>query len=92
MAVVNACETLVARLQRYRDAGKSWEESVTAATADGVALISPGWYSKFNKTQKYSTYGVAVSEVMIDVLTGEVRRWLTDFDSPSKILVRYDIN
>ena len=45
-----------------------------------------------NKTQKYSTYGVAVSEVMIDVLTGEVRRWLTDLDSPSKILVRYDIN
>jgi len=74
-AAIKACATLMARLKPYLDAGKTWIEAVTQANTDGVSLMAEGWFKQkaTANANTYATYGTAVSEVMIDVLTGEVR-------------------
>jgi len=74
-AAILASEEIVANLKPYRDAGKTWEDAITQANEDGVQLMASKWF-KTKKTENadtYCTYGVAVSEVLVDVLTGEVR-------------------
>ena len=74
-AAILACETLMARLKPYLDAGKTWVEAVTQADTDGVSLMATGWFKQkaTANANTYSTYGTAISEVLIDVLTGEIR-------------------
>jgi xanthine dehydrogenase/oxidase len=76
-AVITACETLKERLKPYSvDKGMAWEDAVSAALADQVCLMTmaeQNWVKKGSNAHPYATYGVAASEVLIDVLTGEVR-------------------
>uniref|UniRef100_A0A8C2HBN1 Xanthine dehydrogenase/oxidase n=1 Tax=Cyprinus carpio TaxID=7962 RepID=A0A8C2HBN1_CYPCA len=82
MAVYNACQTLLQRLQPCIDKNPKgcWEDWVKAAYFDRVNLSANGFYKTpdlgydFNTNSgrafNYFSYGVAVSEVEIDCLTG----------------------
>lgn len=77
-AVTLACQDIASRLEDDRKAGKTWEEAVAAASTKGVSLMASSWFHPATPAatanqHAYSTYGVAVSEVLVDVLTGEVR-------------------
>ncbi|XP_022080344.1 xanthine dehydrogenase/oxidase-like [Acanthaster planci] len=90
MAVKEACETLLHRLEPYiRDDPKgSWEDWVDAAYKDRVSLSSTGfgkardlyfdWEKGRGDPYAYFAYGVAVSEVEIDCLTGDHQVLRTD--------------
>ncbi|KAI0238599.1 Xanthine dehydrogenase/oxidase [Lamellibrachia satsuma] len=83
MAVMHACEVIMDRLQPYiaKDPSGSWEDWVNAAYMDRVSLSTTGFYKtpmsdynwQTNSGEKYNyfSYGVAVSEVQIDTLTGD---------------------
>ncbi|XP_072545990.1 xanthine dehydrogenase/oxidase [Salminus brasiliensis] len=82
MAVYNACQTLLQRLETYKASNPkgSWEEWVKAAYFDRVNLSANGFYrtpdlgydfeTNSGRPFNYFSYGVAVSEVEIDCLTG----------------------
>ncbi|KAL6478496.1 hypothetical protein MHYP_G00143310 [Metynnis hypsauchen] len=82
MAVYNACQTLLQRLDPYkaRNPKGSWEDWVKAAYFDRVNLSANGFYrtpdlgydfeTNSGRPFNYFSYGVAVSEVEIDCLTG----------------------
>ncbi|XP_066529339.1 xanthine dehydrogenase/oxidase isoform X2 [Hoplias malabaricus] len=82
MAVYNACQILMQRLEPYKTknpVGK-WEDWVNAAYFDRVNLSANGFYktpdlgydfqTNSGRPFNYFCYGVAVSEVEIDCLTG----------------------
>jgi len=72
-AVGLACETLNGRLAKYRKEKPSWELAVGAAIGAKVCLSAEGWSADTTpNTFAYATYGAAVSEVELDVLTGEI--------------------
>ncbi|XP_061114412.1 xanthine dehydrogenase/oxidase [Conger conger] len=83
MAVYNACQTLIQRLEPYRTKNPkgSWEDWVRAAYFDRVNLSANGFYKtpdlgyNFVTNQgrpfNYFSYGCACSEVEIDCLTGD---------------------
>ncbi|KAJ8291157.1 hypothetical protein GJAV_G00022040 [Gymnothorax javanicus] len=83
MAVYNACQTLLQRLEPYKSRSPkgSWEDWVKAAYFDRVNLSANGFYKTpdlgydFETNQgrpfNYFCYGVACSEVEIDCLTGD---------------------
>uniref|UniRef100_A0A8C2DPD9 xanthine dehydrogenase n=1 Tax=Cyprinus carpio TaxID=7962 RepID=A0A8C2DPD9_CYPCA len=82
MAIYNACQTLLQRLQPYKDKNPKgcWEDWVKAAYFDRVHLSANGFYktpdlgydfeTNSGRPFNYFSYGVAVSEVEIDCLTG----------------------
>merc|ERR1712080_408189 len=74
-AVTAACKEIADRVAKHRKPGMSWEAAVTAASASGVSLFASSWFQgpKTKNTDTYATYGVAVGEAQVDVLTGEVR-------------------
>jgi len=74
-AAILAAQEIVDNLAVYTKAGKTWEAAVFQAYMDGVSLIASKWYKmeKSKNANNYATYGTAVSEVLVDVLTGEVR-------------------
>ncbi|CAE8706406.1 unnamed protein product [Polarella glacialis] len=69
-----ACEELSKRLAPYLAKEKDWVKALAAAATDNVSLSAQGWYvhEKAAGLNSYATYGAAVSEVEIDVLTGEM--------------------
>ncbi|KAI0224323.1 Xanthine dehydrogenase/oxidase, partial [Lamellibrachia satsuma] len=84
MAILHACETILQRLEPYKEKNPSgsWVDWVNAAYMDRVSLSTTGFYKtpdvgkydwKTNAGQlfNYFSYGVAVSEVEIDTLTGD---------------------
>ncbi|XP_041467689.1 xanthine dehydrogenase/oxidase-like [Lytechinus variegatus] len=89
-AIQKACETLKQRLEPYvyADPKGNWEGWIGAAYKDRVSLSAAGFYKTPNITYDreknegnvypYSTYGVGVSEVEIDCLTGGHRTLRTD--------------
>ncbi|XP_028826748.1 xanthine dehydrogenase/oxidase isoform X2 [Denticeps clupeoides] len=82
MAVYNACQTLLQRLEPYKvkNPKGSWEDWVNAAYFDRVNLSANGFYktpdlgynfdSNSGRAFNYFSYGVSCSEVEIDCLTG----------------------
>lgn len=71
-AVRKCCETLNERLKPIRDSLKkpvSWEHLVQAAEAKNVNLIASDHY-KQGDMQNYKIYGLALTEVEVDILTG----------------------
>jgi len=74
-AVIQACQEVKGKLEKYLQVGHSWEQAVTNANSEGVSLMSTSWWKqpKTENANTYATYGVGVTEVMIDVLTGEIR-------------------
>eukprot|EP00057_Strongylocentrotus_purpuratus_P014641 XP_011669115.1 PREDICTED: xanthine dehydrogenase/oxidase [Strongylocentrotus purpuratus] len=89
-AIENACQTLVQRLEPYMHASPkgNWDEWVDAAYRDRVSLSSTGfyktpdltydWEKNEGKLFNYFSWGVGVSEVEIDRLTGDHRTLRTD--------------
>lgn len=88
MAILNACEQLMERLKPYLEkSGGNWKSAVNSAYFDRCDLSAHGFYktpgisydwknpdaSKRGTPFNYYTYGVAASEVEIDVLTGDLR-------------------
>ncbi|KAJ3009322.1 hypothetical protein HKX48_008030 [Thoreauomyces humboldtii] len=83
MAVLNACEKIVKRLEVYRNETPklSWEEMITRAYFDRVGLSATGfyrtpdlgydWATNDGMMYSYFTYGAACAEVEIDTLTGD---------------------
>jgi len=80
-AALYACQELLTKLQPYLDdAGGDFAMAVAAAKAAGENLVAIGWtvgeWDKRDESKNASTYlvyGACVSEVLLDVLTGDVR-------------------
>ncbi|KAH8420939.1 hypothetical protein KR222_010850 [Zaprionus bogoriensis] len=68
-AVRKACETLNARLQPVKKNNASWQETVKAAYNASINMIASDHY-KEGDMQNYHVYGLALTEVELDVLTG----------------------
>uniref|UniRef100_A0A7R9YWD4 xanthine dehydrogenase n=1 Tax=Chlamydomonas euryale TaxID=1486919 RepID=A0A7R9YWD4_9CHLO len=86
-ALLHACEQLNARLAPFRQAQPSatFKEVVNAAYFQRVDLCAHGFYKtpditgeSGNRPFNYYTYGCAVSEVELDVLTGDFQLLRTD--------------
>ncbi|CAN8072346.1 unnamed protein product [Agarophyton chilense] len=93
MAVQIACRKLRGRLNVFMgpEYETTWEEAVTKAWLNRVCLFATGFYEtpgiddvnlavpgSTGRPFSYFTYGAAVSEVEIDVLTGEMHVIRTD--------------
>jgi len=74
-AAMMACRKLLDLLAPYRTEQTTWEAAVAAAAKANVGLMASGWYQykKDDNQCAYSTYGTAISEVLVDGITGEVR-------------------
>ncbi|XP_016952768.1 uncharacterized protein LOC108026363 [Drosophila biarmipes] len=68
-AVRKACDTLNVRLQPVKKKDASWVETVEAAYAKSINLIASDHY-KQGDMQNYHVYGLALTEIELDVLTG----------------------
>ncbi|XP_017009213.3 uncharacterized protein AOX3 [Drosophila takahashii] len=68
-AVRKACETLNTRLEPVKKKDASWVETVGAAYAKSINLIASDHY-KEGDMQNYHIYGMALTEIELDVLTG----------------------
>ncbi len=83
MAVKNACEEIVRRLEpvRQKMPDKSWKDWIATAYRERIQLSATGYHAtpdlgyNFDKNEgnpfSYYTYGVAASLVEIDCLTGD---------------------
>jgi len=77
LSVINACTTLNANLAPVRKAnpGVTWAQLIAAASGMGVNLSARGWSNPNipnpNCPFTYNSYSAAVSEVTMDVLTGQ---------------------
>jgi len=73
-AAMEAATILKNRLAPF--VGKSWTETLLAGKLAGISLSAEGWFNGIAMEPHksvYATYGAAVSEVILDVLTGDVR-------------------
>ncbi|XP_013177887.1 PREDICTED: xanthine dehydrogenase [Papilio xuthus] len=90
MAVLEACEKLMKRLQPYKEKNPNgkWEEWISAAYVDRVSLSATGFHAtpdigfdfknNSGKPFNYFTYGVACAEVEVDCLSGDHQVIRTD--------------
>eukprot|EP00951_Prasinocladus_malaysianus_P044385 scaffold571627_cov43-Prasinocladus_malaysianus.AAC.1 len=72
-AVEDACVNLMKRLAPFLEGAKSFADGVKAAMDAGVPLSATGWWADPVLEDKYSSCGVACSEVEVDVLSGEMQ-------------------
>ncbi|XP_016987149.1 abscisic-aldehyde oxidase [Drosophila rhopaloa] len=68
-AVRKACETLNTRLQPVKKKDASWVDTVKAAFDKSINLIASDHY-KEGDMENYHIYGLALTEIELDVLTG----------------------
>ncbi|XP_034664118.1 abscisic-aldehyde oxidase [Drosophila subobscura] len=68
-AVRKTCEILNARLQPVKRSGDSWLQTVGAAYGKSINLIASDHY-KEGDMENYHVYGMALTEIELDVLTG----------------------
>ncbi|XP_068101229.1 aldehyde oxidase-like [Hyperolius riggenbachi] len=90
MAVKNACQTLMRRLQPIKQANPkgTWKDWVKEAFLNSVCLSATGYFRGFDREinwekgegnpAQYFVFGVACSEVEIDCLTGDHKNLRTD--------------
>ncbi|XP_063595741.1 xanthine dehydrogenase/oxidase-like [Penaeus indicus] len=84
MAVLNACKTIMNRLEPYmsKNPKAGWDKWVKAAYLDRVSLSATGFHKTSGVTGydfeahkgipfSYFSYGAAVTEVEVDCLTGD---------------------
>lgn len=74
LSVMHACETLSRRLAPFRQKGQTWQQLIGAASQAGIELSASGFTNApvngsgiFN----YNSNAAALTEVEIDVLTGQ---------------------
>ncbi|KAL1193715.1 Indole-3-acetaldehyde oxidase [Cardamine amara subsp. amara] len=80
-AVRLCCETLVKRLKPLmeRSGGRiSWNKLISQAYAQSVNLSASDLYTPTDTPTRYLNYGVAVSEVEVDLVTGQTTVLQTD--------------
>ena len=84
-AALDACKALNDQLApvKAKNPTLAWEALVQAGMGAGLSLVALGWFgdpppADVSESFTYSTYGVAVSEVEIDVLTGQPELLRTD--------------
>ncbi|KAF3547551.1 hypothetical protein DY000_02007407 [Brassica cretica] len=95
-AVRLCCETLVKRLKplmEKSDGPISWNKLISQAYAQSVNLSASDLYTPEEKPTKYLNYGVAVSEVEVDLLTGHTTVLQTDilYDSGKSLNPAVDL-
>ena len=76
MAVLSACEQMNAKLAPFRQPNQTWQQLVVAAIAGGADLTTRGWAHPGPSPtgpEQYQSYGVAVAETQVDILTGEIQ-------------------
>ncbi|XP_019409453.1 PREDICTED: aldehyde oxidase-like [Crocodylus porosus] len=90
MAVKNACQTLLKRLQPIMDKNPegTWKDWVTEAFHQSISLSATGFFRGYDTNMnwdkgegrpfEYFVYGAACSEVEIDCLTGDHKNIRTD--------------
>ncbi|KAK0098372.1 hypothetical protein PV326_008961 [Microctonus aethiopoides] len=90
MAIINACETIMARIKHIIDNNPkdNWENWIQKAYMERISLSATGFYRtpdigySFDTNSgmpfNYFTYGVACTEVEIDCLTGDHQTLRTD--------------
>jgi xanthine dehydrogenase/oxidase len=80
-AVLQACQTLKARIAPFMKSGKSWADAVSDANDAHVNLMSDAYFAPtviepadkpLSKTFTYFVWCAACSVVEVDVLTGQV--------------------
>ncbi|XP_057441555.1 indole-3-acetaldehyde oxidase-like isoform X2 [Lotus japonicus] len=83
-AVRLSCNVLVERLKPLKEklqeemGSIKWETLILQASSQDVNLSASSFFVPSNTSNKYLNYGAAVSEVEIDLLTGETRILRTD--------------
>jgi len=80
-ATAQACKILLERLAPFREklgSDGSWEDVVKAAHAAGVDLRA-GYLPKAGDARQYDIWGLNLTEVELDVLTGEHKIVRVDF-------------
>nr|XP_027187790.1 abscisic-aldehyde oxidase-like isoform X2 [Cicer arietinum] len=83
-AVRLSCDILVERLKPLKEklqeemGSINWENLILQAYTQSVNLSASSYYIPSNNSMMYLNYGAAVSEVEIDLLTGETRFLQTD--------------
>ncbi|XP_026741608.1 indole-3-acetaldehyde oxidase-like [Trichoplusia ni] len=80
-AVIKACKVLRERLNpiRTRMAGASWSQIITAASEEQIELTSLYMMADTDKDlRNYTSFGVAITETQLDVLTGRFQIVRTD--------------
>lgn len=80
-AVRLCCETLVKRLKPLMEKSGgpiSWNKLISQAYAQSVSLSASDLYTPEETPTKYLNYGVAVSEVEVDLVTGQTDHGSTD--------------
>jgi len=90
MAVLNACQTIVNRLEPIRQSNPkgTWKDWIIQAYFQRISLSATGFYktpdigynfdTNTGQAFRYYTYGAACSEVEVDCLTGDHRVLRTD--------------
>ncbi|XP_068101230.1 aldehyde oxidase-like [Hyperolius riggenbachi] len=90
MAVMNACQTLMKRLEPIKEANPKgfWKDWVKEAFLQSISLSATGYFRGFEREMNwekgegnpahYCVFGVACSEVEIDCLTGDHKNLRTD--------------
>ncbi|XP_055381707.1 uncharacterized protein LOC129612212 isoform X2 [Condylostylus longicornis] len=73
LATQRACETILERLKPIKDTMKNstWEELIHAAQLKNIDLTASGIF-KPGDLKDYDVWGISLSEVEIDILTGNV--------------------
>jgi len=74
-AAMQAASTLKQRMQDSLNSGVSWTDALQMAKAKGVCLQAEGWFDgiAFSPGNTYAVYGAGITEVLLDVQTGETR-------------------
>ena len=74
-AALNACAEMNARLEPYKQPGKSWADMIASIPCD-VSLNAEGWFSPVENPNgqpfQYFVYAACVTEVELDVLSGNM--------------------
>ncbi|XP_013162269.1 PREDICTED: indole-3-acetaldehyde oxidase-like [Papilio xuthus] len=93
LGVERACKQLLERLQPIREqlGNPTWQELIVAAHDQNVNLQAHGFVSR-KDIQDYNIYGVAVTEVEVDILTGQSEVIRVDLLEDAGISVNQEVD
>ncbi|XP_014357572.2 xanthine dehydrogenase-like [Papilio machaon] len=93
LGVERACKQLLERLQPIREqlGNPTWKELIVAAHSQNVNLQAHGFVSR-KDVQEYNIYGVAVTEVEVDILTGQSEVTRVDLLEDAGMSVNQDVD